>query len=59
LRLDTMVICLVQIPLCVGAYLFEWQPTSLWAAVCATYFAFALTYIVSYRQGAFLKYNIE
>jgi MATE family, multidrug efflux pump len=59
LRLDTLVICLVQVPLCVAAYALRWQPTSLWAAVCATYFAFALTYIVSYRQGAFLKYNIE
>lgn len=59
LRLDTLVIALVQVPLCVAAYLLRWQPTSLWAAICATYFAFALTYIVSYRQGAFLKYDIE
>jgi putative MATE family efflux protein len=59
LRLDTLVICLVQVPLCVAAFFLRWQPASLWAAVCATYFAFALTYILSYRQGAFLKYNIE
>jgi hypothetical protein len=37
----------------------RWQATSLWAAVFATYLAFALTYIVSYREGTFLKYNIE
>jgi MATE family, multidrug efflux pump len=59
LRLDTLVICVVQIPLCIAAYVWRWQPTSLWAAICATYFAFAATYIVSYRQGAFLKYTID
>jgi Na+-driven multidrug efflux pump len=59
LRLDTLVISLVQVPLCAAAYLLRWQPTSLWAAISATYFTFALTYIISYRQGAFLKYDIE
>ena len=59
LRLDTLVISLVQVPLCIAAYFLRWQPISLWAAVCVTYVAFALTYIASYRQGAFLKYSIE
>jgi putative MATE family efflux protein len=59
LRLDALVITLVQIPLCAAAFLMRWEATSLWAAVCATYIAFALLYIVSYRQGAFLRHSIE
>ncbi len=59
LRLDALVIAMVQVPLCIAAYLMRWEATSLWAAVFATYVAFALTYIVSYRQGAFLRYSIE
>ncbi len=59
LRLDTLVIIGVQVPLCVAAYLLHWQSTSLWAAVFATYIAFALTYIFSYRRGAFLSYAIR
>jgi Na+-driven multidrug efflux pump len=59
LRLDALVIAMVQVPLCAAAYLMRWEATSLWAAVFATYLAFALTYIVSYRQGAFLRYSIE
>jgi putative MATE family efflux protein len=58
LRLDALVIATVQVPLCIAAYLMRWEATSLWAAVFATYVAFALTYIVSYRQGAFLRYSI-
>jgi putative MATE family efflux protein len=59
LRLDTLVIVGLQVPLCAAAYLMRWQSTSLWAAVVATYVAFALVYIFSYRRGAFLKYSIE
>jgi len=59
LRLDALVIALIQVPLCAAAYFMRWEATSLWAAVFATYVAFALTYIVSYRQGAFLRYSIE
>jgi putative MATE family efflux protein len=59
LRLDTLVIVGLQVPLCIAAYFMRWQATSLWAAVFATYLAFALTYIVSYREGTFLKYNID
>jgi Na+-driven multidrug efflux pump len=59
LRLDTLVILAVQIPLCVAAYVFEWPPKLLWGAVFATYLAFALIYIVSYRQGSFLRHRLE
>lgn len=59
LRLDTLVIVAVQVPLCIAAYVMRWQATSLWAAIFATYVAFAFTYIVSYRQGEFLRYSLE
>jgi Na+-driven multidrug efflux pump len=59
LRLDALVITLVQIPLCTAAFVMRWEATSLWGAVFATYIAFALLYIVSYRQGAFLRHSIE
>jgi putative MATE family efflux protein len=58
LRLDTLVIVGIQVPLCAAAYFMRWEATSLWTAVLATYLAFALTYVFSYRQGAFLKYDI-
>ena len=59
LRLDALVITVVQIPLCAAAFVMRWEATSLWAAVFTTYIAFALLYIVSYRQGAFLRHSIE
>lgn len=59
LRLDISVIAGLQVPLCLAAYLLNWQATSLWAAVFATYMAFALINILSYRQGAFLRHSIE
>jgi putative MATE family efflux protein len=59
LRLDTLVIVCVQIPLCVAAYVMHWRASSLWSAVFATYVAFALTYIVSYRQGTFLGHRLD
>jgi putative MATE family efflux protein len=59
LRLDALVIAFVQIPLCAAAYVMHWEAPSLWAAVFATYIAFALIYIASYRQGTFMRHNIE
>ena len=59
LRLDTLVILLVQVPLCVLAYALEWKATDLWLAVAATYVSFALVYVVSYRHGTFLRQRIE
>jgi Na+-driven multidrug efflux pump len=59
LRLDVLVIACVQVPLCLAAYVMHWRAPLLWAAVFATYIAFALINILSYRQGHFLSHSIE
>ncbi len=59
LRLDTLVIVAVQVPLCLAAYIMRWEAPWLWGAVCATYVAFAIIYIVSYRRGTFLRHTVE
>jgi putative MATE family efflux protein len=59
LRLDLLVIGLVQLPLCVVAYALDWDQPSLWRVVALTNVAFAAVHAVSYRQGAFLKHHID
>ncbi len=59
LRLDALVIAFVQVPLCAAAFVLRWDAPSLWAAIFATYIAFALIHIASYRQGTFLRHGLE
>jgi Na+-driven multidrug efflux pump len=54
--LDTLVVVGLQVPLSLSVVLgFSAGYETLWLVVAATYTAFAVVYLVAYRQGGFLR----
>ncbi len=55
LRLDTLVVCLLQVPASL-LVVFGWNlgPERLWQVLDATYVIYALVYVMSYRRGTHL-----
>ena len=60
LRLDTMVVALIQLPASLlTVVVLGLGPSYLWGVVAATYVAFALVYAAAYRHGGFLSTKIS
>ena len=55
LRLDSLVVAVIQVPLCALIWALNLDQVWLWHAIAATYFSFAIAYVISYRRGAFLQ----
>jgi putative MATE family efflux protein len=54
LRLDLLVVGLVQLPTCAAVAALQLPPERLWQALSVTYVAYAVVYVVSYRRGKHL-----
>jgi MATE family, multidrug efflux pump len=59
LWIDALVLCLVQLPLCIAVFALRGSPTYLWAAVAVTYSASALAYLVYYVKGNYLEKRLD
>jgi hypothetical protein len=54
LKLDVLVVSLVQLPLCLLVWWLGLDVLWLWTAISFTYVCFAVAYVISYSRGKFL-----
>jgi putative MATE family efflux protein len=58
LKLDALVVLLIQLPLSIAVVSKAKTPIGLWQTVAITYVAFALVHAYSYSKGNFLRHRI-